>query len=68
MEELKKKREENKKIQEDIKQGKNVGLTDKLKLWYRTKIEGMKDEDENPEPKKEEKCNEINLKDFMANN
>ena len=68
MEELKKKREENKKIQEDIKQGKNVGLTDKLKLWYRTKIEGMKDEDEKPEPKKEEKCNEINLKDFMANN
>ena len=49
MEELKKKREENKKIQDDIKQGKNVGLTDKIKLWYRTKIEGMKDEDEKPE-------------------
>jgi len=50
MEELRKKREENKKIQEDIKQGKSVGLTDKLKLWYRTKIEGMKDEDEKPKP------------------
>ena len=48
MDELKKKREENKKIQDDIKQGKSVGLTDKLKLWYRTKIEGMKDEDEKP--------------------
>jgi hypothetical protein len=50
MEELRKKREENKKIQDDIKQGKSVGLTDKLKLWYRTKIEGMKDEDEKPQP------------------
>ena len=68
MEELKKKREENKKIQEDIKQGKNVGLTDKLKLWYRTKIEGMKEEDEKPEPQKEENINEMSLTDFLGNN
>ena len=68
IEKLKKKREENKKIQEDIKQGKNVGLTDKIKLWYRTKIEGMKDEDEKPEPKKAEKCNEVYLNDFLGDN
>ena len=66
-EELRKKQEENKKIQEDIKQGKDVGFTDKIKLWYRTTIEGMKEEEEKPkpQPKKQEKCNEIYLDDFL---
>ena len=70
IEKLKKIKEENKKIQDDIKQGKNVGLTDKIKLWYRTKVEGMKDEEEDPkpQPKKEEKCNVIYLDDFLDEN
>jgi len=68
-EEMKKKREENKKIQDDIKKGKSVGFADKIKLWYRTNIEGMKEEDNNtkkPDENKDEKCNEMKLDDFLS--
>ena len=40
--EEKKIKEENKKIGEDIKSGKDVGITDRLKFWFRSNVEDIK--------------------------
>ena len=33
------KNEENRKIEEDIKSGKDVSITNRLKFWFRTNLE-----------------------------
>ena len=43
-EKLKKKMEETKKIEEDIKSGKKVGFTNRLKFWFRSKDDTKKEE------------------------
>ena len=45
-EKKKKKIEENKKIEEDLKSGKKVGLKNRIKFWFRTNVEGIKKEPE----------------------
>ena len=39
---MRRKIEENKKIEEDLKSGKKVGVKDRLKFWFRTNVEGIK--------------------------
>ena len=45
-EKKKKKIEENKKIEEDLKSGKKVGLKNRIKFWFRTNVEGIKKQPE----------------------
>ena len=44
-EKMKKKMEENKKIEEDLKSGKKVGIKNRIKFWFRTNVEGIKNEE-----------------------
>ena len=50
---IRRKKEENKKIEEDMKSGKNVGIKNRLKFWYRSKVEGIKTDDIDNDNKKD---------------
>ena len=70
-EKMRRKIEENKKIEEDLKSGKKVGVTDRLKFWFRNNVEGIKTDNNEEKIKnnvenkdKEIAVNEINLEDF----
>ena len=64
-EKMKKKIEENKKIQEDLKSGKKVGLKNRIKFWFRTNVEGIKNE---PEPEHGIGEGNDNKMNFLNNN
>ena len=44
--ERKPKKRRNKKIEEDLKSGKKVGIKNRIKLWFRANVEGIKKEPE----------------------